>query len=104
MRPSDISEDCYRVILFWYWEFQRAEAIERVDAFRGQHGSAWSTTMSLLRELTPMYRVVWTNEVYPSPMTVFLPDCSPPFSLRGATIERRVPFFRPYCPPLNLND
>lgn len=88
-----IPEDCCSLILKWYWEFQRAEATERVAAFRSLHGIPWSHSMGLIRELTPMYRIVWVNEVYPSPMTIFLPDCQPPFSLRGAIIERRVPFF-----------
>ena len=104
MLPSDIPEDCIRLILMWYWEFQYAEAADRVAAFRSLYGSIWKQTMELIRESTPMYRIVWVNESYPSPMTMFLPDCRPPFSLRGATIERRVPFFRPYCSPFNLNE
>jgi hypothetical protein len=104
MLPSGLPDDCICIIVSWYWEFQRIEAIERLEAFRALHGDTWRTSMELIRELTPMYRIVWINDHYPSPMTVFLPDCHPPFSLRGATIERRVPFFRPYCSPFNLND
>ena len=104
MLPSDIPDDCIQIILCWYWEFQHAEAVARVAAFRSLYGSVWKQSMELIRESTPMYRIVWVNEAYPSPMTIFLPDCSPPFSLRNATIERRVPFFRPYIEPLNLND
>lgn len=104
MLPAELPDDCIRIIVAWYWEFQKAEAVERVSVFRATYGSTWSITMELIRELTLMYRVVWVNEVYPSPMTIFLPDCSPPFSLRGATIERRVPFFRCLPTPLNLND
>ena len=104
MLPSSLPDDCTRIIVAWYWDFQIAEAVERIRTFRSAYESTWSTSMDLIRELTPMYRIVWINEHYPSPMTVFLPDCRSPFSLHGATIERRVPFFRRQPPPLNLND
>lgn len=77
----------------WYWEFQRPVATERVAAFQANYAPTWASIMAEVRERTPEYSLVWASVDYPSPMTLFYPDCNP--RLPGTapasyTVQRRV--------------
>ena len=85
--------ECANRIMTWYWEFQRPVATERVAAFQAAYAPTWATIMTEIRERTPEYSLVWASVDYPSPMTLFYPDCNP--RLPGTTptaytVQRRV--------------
>ena len=85
--------ECVNRIMNWYWEFQRPVAIMRITNFQKTYASVWSDVMTEIRERTPEYSLVWNNVDYPSPMTLFYPDCNPrlPGMTPSAyTVQRRV--------------
>lgn len=77
----------------WYWEFQRPVATDRVAMFQAAYAPSWASVMSEVREHTPEYSLVWNSVDYPSPMTLFYPDCNPRLpgtTVTAYTVKRRV--------------
>ena len=89
--PADIVREIYKWIRHW----NRRDATDRVDAFRQDYGSLWSTVMAEISKTVPRYTFfLYLFHGQRLNVSVYSPDCNPEKwpgrSLADTVITRRV--------------
>jgi len=73
MQHADLPDDVINVIVVLLDDFYRADACERVRAFRTAYSVEWGKIVCSVNESTPIY----TLEFSFGRITVLSPDCCP---------------------------